>query len=264
MRRAALLAVFGSGLLVAFAGVALAALIDCTGGRCEGTQRDDDIFGTGQTDHIFALGGFDFVSALGSADVINGQNGGDDIQGGNGPDTYNGGSGPDLLDDFFTTGRDVFNGGSDSDLIEGGVQADIIRGGDGDECFGVINAASLFGDEGNDDIFGGNGEDCMEGDAGTDEHFGGNDNDFIDAVSGDIDPVTGPLGTQDLVDCGSGFDTAIVNGEEDIVRANCEDVEDVTETTTRVAPPASGTSEEERQQIREDFIQEHGLQAEGG
>jgi hypothetical protein len=264
MRRAALLALLGSGLLVAFAGVAFAALIDCQGGPCQGTEQADDIFGTGQTDQIFALGGFDFVSALGGPDEINAQNGGDNVEGGNGNDTYNGGSGPDLLDDFFTTGRDVFNGGSDSDLIDAGVGPDIIRGQGGDECFGFINLAILFGDEGNDDIFGGTGEDCLEGNAGTDEHFGGADNDFIDAVEGDIDPVTGPVGTEDLVDCGGGFDQAVVNGEEDIVLGNCEDVIDVTATTTSVAPPASGTTDEERQQLKEAFIQEHGLQAEGG
>jgi len=66
------------------------------------------------------------------------------------------------------------------------------------------------------------------------------------------------------VDCGGGVDTAVVNPEEDIVRANCENVIDVA-TTTAVAPPASSvTTEEEKQQIREAFIQEHGLQPEGG
>jgi Ca2+-binding RTX toxin-like protein len=256
MRRAALLAVFGSVLLVAFAGVALAAVITCTGGRCEGTQESDEITGTDVRDRIFALGGFDFVDAGAGDDEINGQNGGDHIDGRTGNDTYNGGKGADLMHEFDSTdtGRDVFNGGPDPDLLEGGVQADILRGQDGDECTGPLNDAAMFGDEGNDDLFGGSGEDCMVGEEGTDEHYGGDNNDFINAVSQDT------VGTQDLVDCGSGVDTAVVREPEDIVRANCENVTDV--STTRVADP--GTTDEEQQLQREAFIQEHGLQPEGG
>jgi Ca2+-binding RTX toxin-like protein len=263
MRRALLLAVFGSGLLVAFAGVALAAVITCTGGRCEGTEFPDFITGTEGIDRIFGLGGGDLIDAKGGADEINGQNGSDHSDGGNGADTHNGGNGPDLIHEFGTmTGRDVFNGGADTDYIEGGLGGDILRGQDGDECFqqeGIANF-QMFGDEGNDDLFGNAGEDCMAGEEGTDEHYGGADNDAIDSVGGDLDPLTGdPLGTQDLVDCGGGFDHALVNRDEDIVRGNCEDVFDISATITAVAPPTSGTTDEEQQQIREVFIQEHGL-----
>ena len=41
-----MLAVVGSMLLVAFAGVAWAADITCTGGRCEGTNELDQITGS--------------------------------------------------------------------------------------------------------------------------------------------------------------------------------------------------------------------------
>jgi Ca2+-binding RTX toxin-like protein len=219
-------------------------------------------------DRIFALGGNDFADGSAGADEINGQNGSDHTDGGNGADTHNGGSGSDLIHEVGDmTGRDVFNGGTDSDAIEGGLGGDILRGQDGDECGGPLIPAFIlmFGEEGNDELYGGAGEDCMEGEEGTDKHFGGDNNDSIDAVSGDVDPLTGEaLGTEDLVDCGSGFDHALVNREEDIVRGNCEDVIDVAATTTRVAPPTSGTTDEEQQQIREAFIQEHGLQPEGG
>jgi Ca2+-binding RTX toxin-like protein len=265
MRRALLLAVLVSGLLVAFAGVAWADFIPCMGGRCEGTQDPDVIEGTEGIDRIFALGGGDFVEAFGGADEINGQNGSDRVHGDNGNDTHNGGNGPDSLEEFSdTTGRDVMNGGTDTDFMQGGPQADILRGQDGDECFqdsaeGII-FFQMFGDEGNDDLFGNAGEDCMEGEEGTDEHYGGADNDVIDALDGDLDPVTGdPLGTHDVVDCGGGFDHAAVNRDEDIVRGNCEDVFDISATSTAVAPPTFGTTEEEQQQAREAFIQEHGL-----
>ena len=47
MRRALLLAVVGAVLVVAFAGVALAAVITCpsTGGACVGTNEPDQITG---------------------------------------------------------------------------------------------------------------------------------------------------------------------------------------------------------------------------
>src|SRR5215203_2591785 len=55
-RRLALLMVAASMavMVLAFAGVALAAVITCTGGRCEGTNEDDVITGTDQRDRIFA------------------------------------------------------------------------------------------------------------------------------------------------------------------------------------------------------------------
>jgi Ca2+-binding RTX toxin-like protein len=114
----------------------------------------------------------------------------------------------------------------------------------------------MFGDEGNDKLYGGGGRDCMEGEEGTDEHYGGAANDFIDAVDDD-------LGTPDLVDCGGGFDTAIVNRREDIVRGNCEDVFNLSVPTT-VTQASSGTTDEDQQQQAEAFLVEHGLQAPGG
>jgi Ca2+-binding RTX toxin-like protein len=266
MRRAVLVSVVGSVLLVAFAGVALAAVITCTGGRCEGTPEADEIHGTAVVDLIFALGGNDTVDALGGQDELNGQNGNDELLGGNNGDTYNGGQGSDYESDFFTfndivtnSGRDVMNGGINSDYMEGNTGADILRGQGDDECGGPEDV-EMFGDEGNDQLYGGTGRDCMEGEEGTDEHYGGDDNDFIDAVDDDSDPVTGdfPAGTHDLVDCGGGFDTAIVNREEDIVRRNCEDVFNVSVPT--LAAPTSGTTDEEQQQQAEAFKQEHGLQ----
>src|SRR5215208_3836090 len=203
------------------------------GGLCEGTEQRDFITGTDVRDVIFALGGFDFVDARDGEDEINGQNGGDELFGGNDNDTYNGGNGADFLDEFLSfpnggvvtnSGADVMNGGEGTNRIQANTGPDILRGQAGDECF---EGGGLFGEQGNDDIFGGTGEDCLFGQQGTDEHFGGADNDFIDAVSQDTDPETGePLGTQDVVDCGGGVDTAVVNPEEDIVRDNCEFFED--------------------------------------
>ena len=270
MRRAALLAVVGSVLLVAFAGTAWAAEVFCSsdpGQCCEGTELRDSIIGTPERDQIFALGGFDEVSAGSGRDELHGNNGGDFLAGENNGDTYFGGDGGDFLTDnqsFLTevtvSGPDEMNGGHGEDFMEGNKGADILRGQDGDECgITIDNDIGMFGEPGNDELYGGAGEDCMEGDEDTDEHHGGPDNDFIDAVAGDSVPETGEaLGTHDVVDCGSGVDTAVVNSDEDIVLDNCENLVDFGgPAATRVAPP-SGTSDEERQQQAEAFLAEHG------
>jgi hypothetical protein len=91
----------------------------------------------------------------------------------------------------------------------------------------------------------------MQGEEGTDEHYGGKNDDFIDAADNEQRPDTD---APDLVDCGSGFDTALVL-PNDIVRDNCEDVTDV--SATPVA--ASGTTGDEGQQRqREAFLQKRG------
>jgi hypothetical protein len=146
---------------------------------------------------------------------------------------------------------DGMNGGPNRDFIDG-FEGDILRCQEGSEHGDTPQSAFMFGDPGNGKLYGWPGEDAMQGEEGTDEHYGGDNNDFIDSVSGDTP------GTRDLVDCGSGFDTAVVNREEDIVRGNCENVDDVATTTTRVAQPAV-TTDEDQQQIKDAFLQEHGL-----
>ena len=258
--------------LMALAGVAWADNVFCSsaaGERCEGTELSDFITGTPQSDQIFALGGFDEVVALSGRDELHGNNGGDGLFGGNNSDTYFGGNGSDFLseddgpDEVTTSGPDEMNGGPGEDYMEGNNGADILRGQDGDECGGVFDEgdadSQMFGDAGNDQLYGGAGEDCMEGEEGTDEHHGGPDNDFIDAVDEDGNFETGePLGTHDLVDCGSGVDIALVNSDEDNVLDNCENVIDLATTaTTRVAAP-SGTTDEEQRRQGEAFRQQHG------
>jgi hypothetical protein len=125
-----------------------------------------------------------------------------------------------------------------------------LRGQEGDDNSIGAFFTSMFGDHGNDELRGNAGEDGLEGDQGTDQHFGGADNDYIDAVSQD-EP-----GTQDLVDCGGGYDTAVVSEPEDIVSGNCEEVTDV----NAVAADPATTTEQEQQQQAEAFVQENGLQ----
>ena len=79
MRRASILAAVVAVPVVAFVGVASAAVITCTGGRCEGTPQSDGITGTDVRDGIFALNGYDEVFARAGQDELNGGNLGDTL-----------------------------------------------------------------------------------------------------------------------------------------------------------------------------------------
>jgi len=67
----AFVALLALALLVS-QGTALAALVRCKGGKCEGTQQADDLRGTVAKDQIFGLGGDDVVTARGSEVRITG------------------------------------------------------------------------------------------------------------------------------------------------------------------------------------------------
>ena len=258
MRRAALLAVVGSVLLVAFAGVALAAVIPCPGGRCEGTNDPDQITGTDQIDLIFALDGADEVFAGAGEDELNGGNGGDDLFGQTDYDTYFGGRGEDLLSEFdrgccVYTGPDEMNGGPNTDFMEGALGPDILRGQEGSENGGTPDFVTMFDDPGNDKLYGGPCQDAMAGEEGTDKHYGGRGNDFIDAARAETG--AGFTDAPDLVDCGSGIDRVVVL-PNDIVRDNCEDGV-IDQSTTTVTAPGM-TYDEEQQQQKELFLHKRG------
>jgi Ca2+-binding RTX toxin-like protein len=249
MRRAVLMAVMGSVLVVAFAGVALAAVITCPGGRCDGTNNPDQITGSPLRDRIFALAGADQVQASAGNDDLNGADGGDDLFGETENDIYFGGRGEDILRESLIIepmppiilSNDEMNGGPNRDFIEGNEGDDILRGEEGSEHLGTT-LPTMFGDQGNDKLFGGPGEDGMQGDEGTDEHYGGDNNDYINAAGQETPTTDAP----DLVDCGAGIDTA-VHRPHDIVLANCEDPILVADTTT-VAPALVTTNGEQQQQ----------------
>ena len=109
----AILAVLAALLLSG--GSALADLVRCKSGKCEGTERADDLRGTVAKDQIFGLGGNDVITASASRDHVNGGAGDDLIFGEGGVDTPAGGIGADRI-----------IGGDDKDFIVGGGNADTI------------------------------------------------------------------------------------------------------------------------------------------
>lgn len=230
-----MLAVVGSVLLVAFAGVALAANIQCQGGPCVGTEQNDRITGSQLDDEIEALGGRDIVTGRMGDDFVAGDAGGDEITGGDGADALNGDRGPDEIGggpgtpdgepivayscgitddsagiDANTEGNQFLTGGDGNDRLTAGRDNDLLQGG-----------------AGRNDLTGNGGDDCLE--------LGGDANERVSGGDGD-DIIQANDGNGDNVFCGAGIDTVRAD-EEDRVASDCEDV-------LRESPQAAGATPE--------------------
>lgn len=125
------------------------------------------------------------VLGRGGDDRITGTPAGDHLEGESGGDVLDGQGGDDLL--HGRTGDDAIHGRDGDDVLEGGRGADLLKGGDGA-----------------DRLTGGFDRDRLYGGAGADR---------INALDG----------AADIVDCGPGRDTAIVD-RRDTVRG-CERIE---------------------------------------
>ncbi len=123
---------------------------------------------------------------------------------GKGAATIEGGTGPDVL---------VGDKGARGDVIDGGTNQDSIQGSEGnDVIYGGPEGDDISGGGGNDVIRGQGGDDFIMGDSGRDRMFGGNGSDEIRSYDG----------VKDLVDGGTGNDSALVDCGLDNVR-NVED-----------------------------------------
>ncbi len=133
IRRAGLMV--GLTLLMAtcLAGVAWAAnVVDCPGGSCYGTDRNDVMHGTEGKDYIAAKDGADILYGLGGRDFLTGGKGPDIVYGGLGNDGLGEASGCDL--DSYC-GEDTKYGGPGDDHIVGNLRSDHLFGGPGNDSF---------------------------------------------------------------------------------------------------------------------------------
>ncbi|MFL5928581.1 MAG: calcium-binding protein [Gaiellaceae bacterium] len=87
----------------------------------------------------------------------------------------------------------TFSGTARTDRLSGTPANDVL--------YGLGGADVLLGQKGNDVLYGGRGNDVLDGGAGADRLFGGPGNDTLRARDG----------RRDLVDCGPGRDTAVVD-----------------------------------------------------
>ena len=121
----------------------------------------------------------------------------DVIRGTDGPDQLNGTAGSDLI--YARGGNDIVHARDGNDVVFGGQGNDVIRGG-----------------HGNDVLYGGPGDDVMWPGAGVDVQYGGRGNDVLHALANDNQP--------DVIDCGPGFDTAVVLAHDPVRLHGCEKV----------------------------------------
>jgi Ca2+-binding RTX toxin-like protein len=154
------------------------------------------------------------------------------ILGGNGNDTLRGGSGNDTIDGG--PGRDLLIGGPGADLLIGGPGVDTASFEDRGPGFSVLVTLNGLPDDGQaggdnvandvENITGGKGSDRLVGNAGSNAIDGSDGNDIIDPGPGiDIvdggpgnDRITARDGTPDVVNCGDGTDTAIVDAFDSV------------------------------------------------
>ena len=113
--------------LVVGSGAALAATINCDGGRCEGTRGPDKLTGSPVRDVMYGFG---------ADDKLYGNRGDDEMYGGSGRDLLHGGHGGDEMyggpsnDDFYgEAGHDYFSGDRGRDRMAGGQGRDHLYGG---------------------------------------------------------------------------------------------------------------------------------------
>ena len=119
-----------------------------------------------------------------------------------------------------TNEGDVLHGKGGGDFLDGLGGDDVLYGGGGsDEVISFPGDDALFGGRGNDFL--------MEG-KGNNKFFGGGGNDFFQATAIDPDRPGSEDTTpkkRDLVFCGSGRDTVVVDpGGIDFVASDCERV----------------------------------------
>jgi Bacterial Ig domain/RTX calcium-binding nonapeptide repeat (4 copies) len=205
-----------------------------TGDTCTGVTSVSVDAGDGND--TIAAGGLATISAtlngnLGN-DTLTGGADDDVLEGGDGNDTLNGGNGDDTL--AGDAGADVLNGGDGIDTADYGTRttpsytidgvANDGPAGEGDdiepdvENIRALTAAtdtiSITGNGAPNRLVVTQGKATIVGGSGSDELEGGPQDDAIDARDG----------TQDVVVCGGGTDTALVD-TVDVVSPTCENVQ---------------------------------------
>lgn len=152
--------------------------------RFRGTVGDDQLTGSPAGDLMFGYEGNDTIDGLAADDCLDGGPGNDRLVGRNGADRIAARSGDDVL-----IGGDV-----------------------GDRMFGEGGRDRLSGEGGNDLLAGGDANDLIGGGSGTNRIYGETGNDRLLAVNN----------VRDLVDCGPGRDSALVDRRDEV--RGCESV----------------------------------------
>lgn len=201
-----------------------------------GNEGDDSLAGGETEDALVDGAGDDSVGAAGRDDALP-NNGGDD--------QLHAGAGEDLFISNAVCDGDLLDGGGDRDNanwanFNPGVTIDMAQhvagliGPQGEaHCDNPGELTSLQAIEdieatnGPDNLIGDDGPNQLLGRFGPDNYFGGAGEDLLLANSDDSDPTT-PADADPIVDCGEGFDTALIDFAPivDGPPVNCESVEE--------------------------------------
>lgn len=194
-----------------------------------GNENADDLT-SGDTEDALIDGAGDDAAAAGGRDDALPNNGG--------ADQLDAGAGEDLFVSNAVCDGDVLDGGADRDNanwanFSNGVTIDMEEGTAGligsqgePHCTSAAQLTTLQaiedieGTNGGDNLLGDAGSNQLLGRAGSDNYLAGAGDDHLLANSGDSDPT---------VDCGAGFDTALVDfaaAETDGPPVDCESVEE--------------------------------------
>jgi Ca2+-binding RTX toxin-like protein len=181
-----------------------------------GGAGNDTIFTGDDADRIFGRDGNDYIDGGFDDDSLYGNSGFDTIIGSEGNDYIDGGRGDDLifggLDRSFP---DAINIPDETDLRPGNNGDSIVGGYGNDTIYGMDDADTISGDQGDDLIYGGVDNDSLMGADGSDTIFGEHGNDFIDGATGD-DLLDGGIGDDTLAG-GTGNDTVLGGDGNDIL-----------------------------------------------
>lgn len=188
------------------------------GGRMDGTEGVDHLFGDSGNDIIYGYGGDDFLYAGGAIDTVYGGDGNDVIDAGRGwSATLFGGRGNDTYivhGSRVTIYDDTFDGGSGVDWVHSDVsyilQYDLenllLTGAEASDGTGNRRANIILGNDAANRLDGGDGDDRMGGNDGADRLLGGLGRDRLNGGSG-----------ADRMEGGDGADTYVVDDAGDLV-----------------------------------------------
>jgi Ca2+-binding RTX toxin-like protein len=178
-----------------------------------GTDLNDNLFGSAGADEIHGRAGNDSLIGGGGDDFLFGEQGNDTLSGGAGSDRLDGGSGDDML--YGGAGADMLIGGDGFDTVSyatssqsvyvnlatntgvfGEAQGDTFSG--IDKVVGSVNSDGLFADDSGVVLDGGAGHDLLVGGAGLDVLIGATGDDTLEGGLG-LDILTGGIGADHFV-----------------------------------------------------------------
>lgn len=191
--------------------------------------------------------------ADGSNDVLDGGDGDDLLDGGFGDDTITGGAGDDTI--TANLGADRYRGGTGFDTLSyasytSPVRVTIGAGGADDGTLGETDDVAgdlerVDGGSGDDTLIGSPATELLVGGAGNDAIDGGDGSDVLVGGAGD-DTIAVRDGTADILSCGDGTDSAVVDPLD--APDSCEGVQ----SATVAKDPSGGAAPTTGEPVRTD------------